>query len=106
MDTVKEIFSRNLRRLLERDGLKPLHLAQRLGIAASVVKRWADGDVIPVTTMMDRLRRELNWSLADLYAEDPSEYSKHKTVVITLDDAIRVINQQSDNIKVKLSRRG
>jgi hypothetical protein len=103
METVKAVFSSNLRALLKRDAMLPNHLANRLGVAASVVKRWIDGVSIPEATAIDAIRQSCGWSLADLFGE--GKISPPIPTQFTLDDAIRLINKQSDNIKVKLSRR-
>ena len=64
-----EIFSKNLRRLLEERGKTQAELARYVGVSKGSVTRWVKGMTDPRTDKVDKMCEFLGCSRADLMNE-------------------------------------
>ena len=53
--TTKEIFGRNLRNKLEAKRKTQIDLAKYLGVTATAVSRWVNGEAMPRADMLDKI---------------------------------------------------
>lgn len=69
MTTSKEIFGRNLRNRLEAKNRSQNDLARFLGVTATAVSRWVNGEALPRANMIDRICVFLGCSVEDLMTD-------------------------------------
>lgn len=85
----KERFANNLRRLMERDGVKGIDIASQLGIKSANISRWLAGHQWPNDMYLDQLTDVFGWQIEDLFSKTPTERAASQD--ISLRDAIEVI---------------
>ncbi len=62
----KDVFSSNLRSLMDRDHLSQVDLAQKLGVTKAAVNYWYNGRSIPQVTVVQRLAAIFSCSTDEL----------------------------------------
>lgn len=69
----KEIFSKNLRSLMARDGLNQPELAAKLGVTKAAVNYWVNGRSVPQVSVVQQLADIFCCSTDDLLKESHSD---------------------------------
>lgn len=82
MKTTAQIFSENLRRLLEEKNKTQRTLAKLTGTTEATVSRWVNGDVVPRHAKLDSICEVLMCSPEDLMLD------KDKTVTLLPEDVV------------------
>ena len=82
MKTSTEIFADNLRNLLLSKNKTQADLRRYLNVTDATVSRWANGEAMPRSAMLDRICVFLNCTPEDLLAD------KNKVVVLAPEDVI------------------
>lgn len=76
MTGIKQTFSNNLRRLLERDHISQRELARRIGVTESAVSNWVKGKNWAGDAEIDAMVKECKWSVSELISGDDSSMAK------------------------------
>ena len=82
MKTTAQIFSENLRRILEEKNKTQRSLARLTGTTEATVSRWVNGEVVPRHAKLDSICEVLMCSLEDLMLD------KDKTAVLLPEDVV------------------
>lgn len=64
------IFAANLRRLLNKNNMKAIDLAERVGVSSAIVSQWLKGVKIPRMDKVARICKALDCSLEELSESD------------------------------------
>lgn len=75
---IREIFARNLTRLIAEKGTTQTDLAKSLSIAKSTVSEWCAGNNVPRTKMLNRLCVFFNAEVSD-FLSDKAETAPAQT---------------------------
>ena len=66
----KKIFSKNLSRVLSENGMTQAELASEMGVAASSVSAWCNGDKMPRMDKIEWISKKFNISKSELLEEN------------------------------------
>lgn len=66
----KKIFSKNLSRVLSENGMTQAELASEMGVAASSVSAWCNGDKMPRMDKIEWVSKKFNISKSELLEEN------------------------------------
>ena len=70
----KEVFSRNLRNLMNRDKMNQVQLAETLGVTKAAVNYWYNGRSIPQVTVLQRMAKIFCCTTDDLLKDNNEEF--------------------------------
>ena len=66
----KKIFSKNLSKVLSENGMTQAELASEMGVAASSVSSWCNGDKMPRMDKIEWISKKFNILKSDLLEEN------------------------------------
>ena len=69
VDYDSNIFAANLKRLMERQGLKAVDLAELMGVSKSTISQWLRGAKLPRMNKVERMARILDCTTSALMEE-------------------------------------
>lgn len=69
---INEIFSRNLRRIMDEKRYRAVDLVEGLGVSKQIVSAWMNGHRVPRIRMIDRIAAFLGCSREDLLGQSES----------------------------------
>jgi transcriptional regulator with XRE-family HTH domain len=70
---INEIFSRNLRRIMDEKRYRAVDLVEGLGVSKQIVSAWMNGHRVPRIKMIDRIGAFLGCSREDLLGDKEKE---------------------------------
>lgn len=79
--TQKEIFSHNLKRILEDKGEKQVDLARHLGVSTAVVCEWVSGRKLPKIDKIGAMVRHFGCNYIDLLGEGMTDEDEDSLVI-------------------------
>jgi repressor LexA len=85
-DKLKEVFSSNLKRLMERDGVTQVEIVARLHTTSATVSDWVNGKIYPRMDKVQMLADYFKVSKADLIEEkSPAKHTAEEVYKIIVD---------------------
>lgn len=97
---IASVFGENLRKTRKQRGLRQVDLATVLDVSLPTVVRWESGENLPVGDQIDRIAQFLGVAATTLFVGP--QVSSGKSVKPTLKEAIEVVTQNWDEVRLKV----
>lgn len=99
VDSVRDNFVRNLKRLMVAKGLTKAGLGKAVGVSGTAVKQWLDGDTSPELARLDAIAKALDTT----YLELVKDTSKTKEIPVVASDIEAIVRALASKVGLKVS---